>query len=270
MPLDSGSTYQATIYGTGRQPIVPAYITWGDAITDPASALGSLTFDAILSEDHERTAVVTDHAVEKGSNIVDHVRPLPDRLSLEAFVSNSPITSADSQLLPLTLDLPQPGQAGFLAGGTGALLSKGLQAIGLQKGYPSSITAQVMQFSGETDYVRATYEQLTFLRDTATLLEVVTPQASYPNMVLERIGLHRDAQTGTSGTFSLEFRQIRVVSSKITDAPQPSIPRNAPSLSKGKKDAAAAKARMQSLAFRGGNALGMGLNPTGGELPQSP
>lgn len=259
--------------GVGREPIIPAYISWGDTVTDPASALGSVTFDAILSEEHERTAIVTEHSVEKGSNVVDNIRPMPDRISLEAFVSNAPITSADSQMLPLTLDLPQPGQSGplsFLNGGVGGLISKGLQAIGLEKGYPSSITASVMQFAGDQDYVRITYETLTYLRDTATLLNVHTPQAYYANMILERIQLHRDAQTGTGGTFQLEFRQIRIVTSQVTDAPQPSIPRGAQSISKGKKDAATAKARMQSLSFRGANAMGAGLKATGDEIPSLP
>jgi hypothetical protein len=48
-------------------------------------------FDQTVSEGHEATAEVTEHPVEKGSNVADHVRQNPQNLTLEMFVTNTPI-----------------------------------------------------------------------------------------------------------------------------------------------------------------------------------
>jgi hypothetical protein len=47
--------------------------------------------DATLSEDHDHDADVTDHPVESGAAITDHVRIRPLVVSLEGIVSDSPI-----------------------------------------------------------------------------------------------------------------------------------------------------------------------------------
>jgi Dit-like tail protein len=248
--------------GSSSLPVVPAYIQYGDPITDPAVALGFVTFDVVTAEEHERTSTITDHPVEEGINVVDHVRPLPDRLTLEAYVSNAPINSPDALRLPLTTDLPQPGQpllsaGGFLAGGTTGMAQQGLVALGIMAGFPLTQTVLVDQFIGDTDYPRQTYETLTYLRDNAIMLTVHTPRATYKNMLIERIQMHRDAQTGTGANFTIEMREVRIVASSITNAPLPSIPRSNPSLSLGKKDPAAGAAAMQSVALKIGVNTGL-------------
>src|SRR5258706_15116654 len=50
-----------------------------------------IEFDAVVREVHGKTATATEHNVEKGSNISDHVRPGADTLSVEACVSNTPL-----------------------------------------------------------------------------------------------------------------------------------------------------------------------------------
>jgi len=240
----------ATNPGTSVQADqLPAFIAWGDPQHDPPSALGELHFDAVLSEEHSRTATVTDYAVEQGVNVADHVRPDVDEVTLEVFVSNQPINSTDAQLLPLTLDIPQPGGGTFLEGGTSALLDKGLQLVGLAKGYPTQLTYQVLQFSADADYVATAYETLTKLRDTATLLNVTTPRQLYQNMVLAKIGMTRNPQIGSGGAnFSLEFKGIRIVSSAVVAAPLPKFVAGAPTVDKGKKDPAKAPIQKTDVA----------------------
>jgi hypothetical protein len=258
---------RAQAAGTDREPVVPAYLAWGDPIEAPQNQLGQLHFDVVITEDHERTAEVTDHSVEQGVAIVDHVRPLPDRVTLEVFVSNTPISSPDAQLAPLVLDIPQPGQGGFLAGGTSQILADAASFIGLTKSYPTQLTAMVQQFSADTDYVQNTYNTLTQLRDTATLLTIATPRQTYTNMIVERIAMHRDASTGTSATFELEFRQIRIVSSSIVDAPLPSIGRATPMANLGKKDPTPAPAPKQSVSVKTAALSGLTLPPPAAGFP---
>jgi hypothetical protein len=228
--------------GTSREDIHIAFIAWGDPFSDPTAQIGQQHFDAILSEEHTRTTLITEHSVEQGTAVVDHVRPNPDELTLEAFVSNTPVYSTDSQLLPLTLDIPQPGQdsglLSFLNGGTSSFIDKGLQILGLQRGYPTQLTANVEQFDGDHDYVQNCFDTLTRLRNTATLLSISTPRQFYTSMVLVNVRMRRSKdQGGSSGAiFTLDFRQIRIVTSKIVDAPTPSIPRANPIKAVGKKD----------------------------------
>lgn len=244
---------------SSRLPVKSAYLTWGDPINDPPAALGTMTFDAVLSEEHDRSAVVTDHPVEQGTNIVDNVRPLPDELTLEVFISNSPIASPDAPLSPVTLDLPMPGQGSFLAGGTGAIVSSLI--------YPSipgpTIGASVQAFAGETDYVRQAYETLTTLQSTATLLSVITPRAQYTNMILRSVRMHRDAGTGTSANFTLDLREVVIVYSGIVAAPLPSIPRAAPPAAAGKQASSPADGPKASLAKTAANKSGLAIAGSG-------
>lgn len=69
--------------------------------TTPAGYVFVIEFDATVSEQHTQTAQVTEHPVETGVNIADHVRPQLGKIQLEGFVTNTPINSAafDNTLL---------------------------------------------------------------------------------------------------------------------------------------------------------------------------
>lgn len=67
-----------------------------------------LTFielDATLSEIYRGDATVTDHPVEEGADITDHIRRQPERVDIEAQVSNYPILA----LASLRAEPIQPG-----------------------------------------------------------------------------------------------------------------------------------------------------------------
>lgn len=53
--------------------------------------IDDLEIDAEISSDHNFDAEVTDHPVEKGANVTDHVRPQPITLTVDGVVSNTPI-----------------------------------------------------------------------------------------------------------------------------------------------------------------------------------
>jgi len=54
------------------------------------SDLVSIEFDANLSEGHSWTADITSNPVERGSEIADHIRNMPDQVNLVGFVTNTP------------------------------------------------------------------------------------------------------------------------------------------------------------------------------------
>lgn len=52
--------------------------------------IGSITVDAAVSERHKSGSKVTRHPIEAGAAITDHVQPMPDELTLEGVVSDTP------------------------------------------------------------------------------------------------------------------------------------------------------------------------------------
>jgi hypothetical protein len=58
--------------------------------------IGELIVDAAISEQHSRDSEVSEHPVEVGANITDHVRVKPDQLAMEVLWSNSPLVGATS------------------------------------------------------------------------------------------------------------------------------------------------------------------------------
>lgn len=263
--------------GTGRDPVTPTMLIWGDPVNDASFNQGSIVLggngNVVVSEDHERTAMVTEHSVEQGSPVVDHIRPNPQTLKLDVFISNTPVKSSDGEFLPITIELDTPGDksASFLsqitAGGTGGLIQKGLNAIGIGKGPPTKITPVLLQFNDDTDYVQIALNAFTDLLDNGVLVQIFTPRANYQNMVLSSVVMHRDKGTGTSANFTLNFKQIRFVSSKIVDAPLPSIVRATPNNNLGKKDTKQASTQDESVGHRNQAATGNVFIPGAGANP---
>jgi len=50
-----------------------------------------ITFDAAITENHSSNTEVTDHPVESGVDITDHLKRLPDELSLVGVVTDDPL-----------------------------------------------------------------------------------------------------------------------------------------------------------------------------------
>lgn len=53
--------------------------------------IGDIWIDVSIREQHDYAAEVSEHPVERGSAIADHVRPLPRTIEIEGLVTNHPI-----------------------------------------------------------------------------------------------------------------------------------------------------------------------------------
>ena len=58
----------------------------------PKQTIGELVVDAVIKESHHFSAYISEHPVENGSTMSDHVDNLPLRLELECLVSNTPMS----------------------------------------------------------------------------------------------------------------------------------------------------------------------------------
>jgi hypothetical protein len=137
--------------------------------------IGSVQLDVSISEQHTSTNEVTDHPVEVGVNIVDHVRPKPDVLKIEGMVSNTPLPSSDAPAYPVTVN-------GI------TFLSKS-------------------QFQAAR--AGTAYSDLLSLQSSASLITVVTGLRTYDNMVIESLDVPRDAKVGQALRFSCTLKQIK-------------------------------------------------------------
>jgi hypothetical protein len=60
----------------------------------PDYTLDTITLDAVLTESHSSDSEITDHPVEKGVDVSDHVRPKPVSVKLDCVISDDVIDLA--------------------------------------------------------------------------------------------------------------------------------------------------------------------------------
>lgn len=65
-------------------------------LTKRKSKIGSLSIEATLSEAHNMKATVTKFPVEGGIIVSDHIVNDPEQITLECFISNTPIEESGS------------------------------------------------------------------------------------------------------------------------------------------------------------------------------
>lgn len=194
-----------------------------------------VSFDAILDELHETVSEITEHPVEVGVDVTDHVRPLPDRVNLVGYSSNQPIIinpfTQRGELRSFKLEVPKYEPP--LEPTPGSIFRNTIAAVdGLLFGEPE-YTAQILAFPDEFDAIRETYELLLELQKNAVICEVLSPLRWYQDMILERVSAPRT--TGDSGVaFGMDLRQLRVVESgQVASPPVPEDPSGHPLQAKG-------------------------------------
>jgi hypothetical protein len=225
---------------------VSAYLTW----IPKSGRAKSLYFDAVTDEGQTLTSTVTEHPVEEGPNVADHLRKDLDSVTLEVFVSNSPVYDVNSRggkVVPVELKIekysaplePTPGSVFNAVGGAISSLFSG----------EDKYVAQVMKFDEEFDAVGDTLALLRGIRSTAQLVTVVLPSKLYADMALVKIEMRRSRASGDGAVFALEFREVQKVKVSIVAAPSPTEPRAKPKVKKGPLDPkdAAAGAKKKSL-----------------------
>ncbi len=217
---------------------------WVALVPDDAS-VPYVGFDTTLAETHSNTAVITDHPVEIGSNVTDHIRPTPGEFSCVVFVTNTPIVAAGGTQTPanvagitgdnsVSIDFP----AAFLVKPKGApIFTPGgaIQALGgligslFGDGTPTSIAP--LSFPAPFDAIQSTYEALTKLQDAGVTMSVFTSILEYPSMAIAKVEMPRTMSGGAE--ISLDFKRIVTVSTSSAVAPVPTVPAGVPPSSKG-------------------------------------
>lgn len=172
---------------TGREVISIIY-------NKPKSAIGELMVDAFISESHAFSNEISEHPIDSGFSIVDHIQNKPISLSLDGIISNTP------------MDLI------------------GLAAI---DSVNRLLTKENNNFS-EMSFKKI--EELFAKREPIT---IATSLKSYPNMVLESLTIERGGGGSEYLSFKCTAKQIRIVEQERIKIPEPKASRVKPKLKKG-------------------------------------
>lgn len=200
---------------------------------------GRIVFDTSDEEVVESTVTVTEHPIEGGGVVTDHVIKNASRLRFRATVSNTPIREPETHMRGVggrvrSADL---GSATRQALNDGAQSSNGKANAATYEEETRQMSANVLQFDGEFDRVSDIYFSLLGLQDNRQLFTVTTRLSVWENCLLETLSAPRDATTGDAMEFSFEVLQLTFANSQIVDAPEPREPRGQRQRSRGSQNA---------------------------------
>lgn len=163
------------------------------------TSIGSIELDAAISISHRAEVEVTQHPVEKGADIADHLRPKPEIVTIEGVVSNTPINVTQQ--------------------------TRAVEFVGTGFRAEFQTTAREEQPFGVPGYAEEAYAKLRDIKDNRELVTIVTPLKTYENMALTSLEIPQDAKTGDSLRFTATFQNVRVVENKVTNLKVATDPR---------------------------------------------
>lgn len=209
--------------------------------------IDEIWLDCSVRETHTLSADVTEHPVETGADVADHIRPRARTVSIEGLISNTPIEVPQSHMdgasedrSPIEIEgEPVFGNVDTPVGevtipGAGQL--KSLAAVvGIKLGGKRELQAQALHFTQEFDRVGAAHLDLESIILTSKRITIVTGLTIYENVAITDLQTTRDGGTGNALRFTATGRELRIVSSDTVDLPDPVDPRAKKTRPRGKQ-----------------------------------
>lgn len=157
------------------------------------SALGSIEFDCTISETHEGAVDVTEFPVEDGFDIADHARPRAETVTMEAFVSNTPIP----------FDAEQADQS--------------LASYPYSRGVVewNSKSQLLMEQVGEVDPATRAYNEISRIKNAGELVTLTTSLRTYEDMLITSVSVPRSAAVGNGLQFTVSLKELRIVNAQV-------------------------------------------------------
>lgn len=216
--------------------------------------------DLVMSERHESIVQITEHAIEVGANITDHIRKTLQKFSLDAWLCNTPITTDELQERGFedTVSVSFPRYKLPFEATPGALFRAAGGALDSLFSDPPKTSYDVRVLVFDTVFYRPKeiLEQLKAYQEAAMLFNIISQTAVYQDMAIETIALPIEEPGGANLT--IEFKQIRTVSTSNVTAPAPLEKRGAPKKTTGSQATTTTKdaPSSASLAIKALQALG--------------
>lgn len=165
--------------------------------------------DVVKDELVEFSAEVTQHPVEAGQEVSDHIQKKPTTVRLKGTISSTPLdlSVAIANLAAGTIAAITESQARSNLLNSGISQGVGIVGAALQ-GNSGNLAANA--FSGAVDAVSRVILQNAF--DQKTPFTLMTRRQRYDNVVIQRLRFPRSEETGYSLDFEMDIIQIRIVS----------------------------------------------------------
>ena len=146
-------------------------------------SVGEISLDLILTETHSLNAVVTQHPVQDGSTISDHITILPRSGTMRVLVSNFSLSTAEGDARADWDEIYDQGEAA-------------------QKSIPNR--------------AEEAWKKLKDLVKKRELVKVVTSLEVYEDVALTRVETTRDGDTGDALEIDIDYEQVTKVKLKET------------------------------------------------------
>lgn len=193
---------------------------------DEETNIAGWKFSVNQRESIELSADITDHAIESGSYIHDHVVNKPVRITLTGFIGelvykgpgpigafvesmNGAIGSIPGMLGPFS---PQALQ------GVTQTIAKANQLVQRVESYIDTAKSALdkIKSGGKTAQARA-FAELESLWKLKEILTVQTPWKYYDKMMIESISVTQEEESDEISDFSISLKQITVAKTEETD-----------------------------------------------------
>lgn len=218
---------------------------------DNAGTTHGLDVDLVLSAKDSRSAKKTEHPVENGANVADHIVFSADKFKLEILQTQTPITEVKGfSQQNLTIEFPKSPVRGLVALAVQAVgnLVSGSSVFG-GGADTDTIDLQTLQAQAPVDRVADLHDQLIEIYQNAYPVTVTFKGRVYPQFLILNIELSHNKGEFGLGRFSCDVEKFQTVSTATATLPDPKDLRAKAKKSQGKKGTTEAKpdtARLRS------------------------
>jgi len=182
--------------------VTRAILEW----TDSSGAAQALEIDATPTRSWEDVAEITEHPVETGAAVSDHVRPQNGTVTLDCLVSDTPLFTPRS----------------FVGGA--APVTAPVQL-------PSGAAVTVQRWSAPVERTRLVDAALLDVVSNGLLVTLSTDLRRIDSLAVRRYAPEESADNGRALRFTLELKRVRIVSTRR--APVPAVRRAQVQLERG-------------------------------------
>ncbi len=219
-------------------------LAWKDA----SGGLHVVPIDLVVSHDDDRSAEVTSHPVEKGSNINDHIIQHADKLTIEIAQTDSPFPTAaqpgvaftapkgfikKSIALEVRENLFKPGGLLAVTSAVGGAITSLTNALGITS--PAD-AAKVNVWTTDTpiDRIGELHDTLIGVKSKGQFCVFTYRGKVYPDYLITRVKWSTAKGEAGLGRFSVELQSVRIVETAVANIADPASLRLKPKKSQSK------------------------------------
>lgn len=172
-------------------------------------------FDCVTSEQPMYTADITQHPVESGTEVTDHIQLQNGSLKIVGCISNTPLDLATTignlaalgQSLTSVSSLTDSALSSGIQQGVGIIggaLMAGAGGNNVFGALKSGVTGAAADAIAREALLNAFHNK--------SIFNVVTKRQSFKNMAIKSLSFPRDSNTGEQVVFDIEMVQVRIIS----------------------------------------------------------